>query len=285
MTRAALAVALSAALCAPALAASHARRARARPPFRKVMIVVFENTDASDALAQPFFRSFASSGAYLADYYAIRHPSQPNYVALVSGGTQGVHDDFKVDIAAPSLATLLNRKHSSWKVYAEGYPGHCDLSMRIGRYVRRHNPLASFASVQQNPADCAKLVNADRLDADLKAERLPDFSLYIPNLDDDGHDTSAAYADAWFARRFGPLLARWPHGALLAVTFDEDSNRGGPNRVYTALRGDMVRRGAVSKRFYNHYSLLRTVEDGLGLGTLGLHDASAAPITGVWKRR
>ena len=58
---------------------------------------------------------------------------------------------------------------------------------------------------------------------------------------------------------------------------------GGPNRIYAALWGEAVRSGAVSERRYDHYSLLRTFEEALGLGTLGARDATAAPIDDVWR--
>jgi hypothetical protein len=46
----------------------------------------------------------------------------------------------------------------------------------------------------------------------------------------------------------------------------------------------MVRPGAVSQKYYNHYSLLRTVEDNFALGTLGQGDASAHPVQDIWRR-
>jgi hypothetical protein len=55
------------------------------------------------------------------------------------------------------------------------------------------------------------------------------------------------------------------------------------NHVYAALAGDSVAPGGTTSTLYDHYSLLRTIEDGLGLETLGRSDAQAAPIAGVWK--
>ncbi len=70
---------------------------------------------------------------------------------------------------------------------------------------------------------------------------------------------------------------------LLVVTFDEDDKSTSNNHIYTAVYGDSVQPGSVSQNAYTHYSLLRTIEDTLGLGTLGQNDASAAPITGIWR--
>jgi phosphatidylinositol-3-phosphatase len=73
-------------------------------------------------------------------------------------------------------------------------------------------------------------------------------------------------------------------GLLLVVTFDEAGNDDPSNHVFTALVGESVLSGSVSKTFYTHFSLLRTIEDGLSLGTLGKKDASAVSIVGVWRK-
>ena len=117
-------------------------------------------------------------------------------------------------------------------------------------------------------------------------ETLPAFSLYVPDLKNDGHDTGVADADRWLSHTFAPLLSdeRFTDGLLLIVTFDE--GRGGflpNNRVATVLVGDAVRPGATFDARTSHYSLLRLIEERLGLGSLGKGDATATPITGIWK--
>jgi hypothetical protein len=142
----------------------------------------------------------------------------------------------------------------------------------------------SFRNVQTDPARCQRIVNASSLADDIENGTLPDYAVYIPDLNNDGHDTGVAFADQWLARTFGPWLrdSRFTDGMLFVVTFDE-SPVTGPNQIYTALYGPRVISGATSSSRYDHYSLLRTIEDGLGLGTLGQHDAQAAAITGVWR--
>ncbi len=257
-----------------------------RPGFRKVMIVIFENTDFEKALARPFFKSFAARGALLTDYHGVAHPSQPNYVALIAGDTLGVIDDAHYDLDGRQLGDLLTAKGRSWGVYAENLRGVCARADRQGLYRRKHEPFISFMSVQKDAKACARIKPAAALDADIKAGRVPDFSLYIPNMNDDGHDTGAAYADKWFARRFGPLLKdpRFMKGMLVVATFDEDDKRE-VNHIYTALVGAGVKPGSVSGARYDHYSLLRTVEDAFDLGTLGRNDAKAARIEGVWRTK
>jgi len=193
----------------------------------------------------------------------------------------------------PSVVALRNRdlleaKSLQWKVYAEDFPGHCFLGERQGDYVRKHAPMLSFKNVQSDLARCSRVVEAAQLSQDLQSGTLPDFSLYIPNLKNDGHDTNVAFADKWLASKFGPLLAdpRFTKDLLFVVTFDEAEHfflRPSSNHILTVLVGDGVLPGSQSKGAYTHYSILRTVEDGLGTGTLDREDTNAAAITGIWR--
>ena len=262
------------AVCAcPAAAAS----------YQHVMVVVFENTGYDEALRQPFFKEFASRGALLTNYHAVAHPSQPNYVAMVAGTREGVEDDHNVDLPLRHLGDLLEEKGKSWKTYAEGYPGNCFLGEKRRHYARKHVPFLSFTNVQRDASRCARIVEAGQLDADIADGHLPDFAMYIPDLDDDGHDTGAEFAANWFQTRFGPLLENpaFTHGLMLVATFDEDDNQG-ENRVYAAVVGDGIPAGTVSDALLTHYSLLRSVEEALGAGSLGRGDANARSFAALW---
>ena len=103
-------------------------------------------------------------------------------------------------------------------------------------------------------------------------------------MNNDGHDTNATYASKWLQGTFGPLLQdpKFIGDTLFVLTFDEDDNLFGQNQVYTVLYGPSVKAGSTTNTKLTHYSLLRTIEDTLDLGTLGQNDASAIAITGVW---
>jgi hypothetical protein len=283
-----LGILLGSMLSLSAFAANENVRPPTKPSFKKVMTVILENTDAAVALQQPFLKSLLSKGAGLTDYHGVAHPSQPNYVALITGGTQGVTGDEVVDVKATrSIVDLLEAKHKSWKVYAEGFPGKCFSGKTDGRYVRKHNAFVSLESIRNNPALCAKIVNASELPKDVKNNSLPDYSFYIPDLDDDGHDTGVAFSDVWLGKTFGPLLSKpaFKKGLLLVVTFDESSttyNDPTDNRIYAVLYGDSVKKGSHSDRHYTHYSLLHTIENTFDLGDLGAEDAKAPLIEDVW---
>lgn len=261
-----------------------AARADAAPTFKKVMIVIFENTNYRDAIAQPGFADFAHKGANLTQFVAETHPSQGNYVALTSGDLQGVTGDGNIDLDVQHIGDLIESRGKSWKAYLESYPGNCFLGARSGTYARKHNPFASYHDVQTNPQRCARMVDGSALVADIRSGSLPDFSIYIPDMNNDGHDTGVAFASQWFSRTFGPLMQdrHFMQDMLLVATFDE-SGRDGGNQIYTVLYGDSVKPASTSAARYDHFSLLRTVEDQLGLGNLGRRDVQATPISGIWQ--
>lgn len=264
--------------------AARIRRRSARASFKKVVVVVLENAGYDEAIAQPFLSKLASQGALLTDFHAVDHPSQPNYIAMIAGDTLGVDGDGVVNLDARHLGDLLEAAGKTWKVYAQGYPGGCFLGAGRGAYARKHVPFLSFKNVSRDPKRCANVGDDSGFLAAAKSGGLPDFSFFVPDLDNDGHETGAAYADRWLASYFGPLLrdSAFTRDTLLAVTFDEDDMTG-DNRIYTALYGASVAPSSGSNAPLTHYSLLRTIEDALGLATLGKNDASAAPISGVWR--
>ena len=254
------------------------------PKFDKVMIVILENANYADAIAQPFMGMFAKGGALLSDFRALSRPSLPNYIALTAGTVAGTTSNDPVSVRVRHIGDLLEARRKTWKVYAEGYPGNCFLGDKSGNYVRHHVPFLSFENIQTDARRCGRIVAASTLNEDAARGALPDYSLYIPDQKNNGHDTNAAYADRWLERTFAPLRknSAFMKGLLLVVTFDEAGNDPA-NHIYTALAGESVLSGSVSTKPYNHYSLLRTVEDAFALGTLGKNDALASSITGVWK--
>lgn len=285
LRRAAMTSLLLLLICIP-LSANRGRPVRTSfgmSEVRRVFVVVLENEDADAAMSQPFLSQLALRGGALLNYHAVAHPSQPNYVALTSGNTYGI-DNSPVSLNVPHLGMLLDARGRSWKLYAEDYPGNCFLGETNGLYARRHVPFLSFADVQNDPQRCARVVEAAQLDRDVAASALPDFAMYIPNVINDGHDSSVAAADAFMASRFGPLLndPRFASGTLFVVVFDEGRNSP-ENLVYCTLVGAGVARGRSSITYYDHYSLLRTFEEIFHTGTLGQADAAAQAITDIWR--
>ena len=257
----------------------------ADPSFKHVVVVVFENANYQDAVSQPFFAQVAKQGSLFTQFIAEAHPSQANYIAMIGGDTLGVLGDNSVNLNAQHLGNLLEKRGLDWKAYAEDLPSACFLGASNGKYARKHVPFYSFTNVQNNPAECAKVVNANLFQKDWDSDSLPAVSFYIPNLDHDGHDTGAAFASNWFATAFGSDLANSKKlkDTLFVVTFDESKSFLGPNLIYTAFIGANVMPGTVVSTMTTHYSVLKMIETGFGLGNLGKKDASALPITGIWQ--
>ncbi len=244
-----------------------------------VVVVVLENKDVGQVLgnrAAPYLTSLAASSATFTDAHAETHPSQPNYLALFSGSTQGVQDDGCLDapLTAPSLGGGLLAAGRTFTGYSEGLPEVGYTGCTHGGYARKHNPWVDFADVPQA---------ANRPLTDLPADyaQLPTLAVVIPNLCNDMHSCDVAAGDSWMRQLIDPY-AVWArtHNSLLVVTFDESDSYGGDNGIATFFAGSMVRPGTYGERV-DHYRILRTIEDMYGLEPLG-HCAETAPISDVW---
>jgi hypothetical protein len=265
------------------------RRLSSPPPtawsgIRKIVVIILENADVGSALALPNFSSFAKRGALLSNYFGITHPSQPNYIAMISGSTQGVTSNEDVDLPMKHIGDLLERGGKTWKAYGEDYPGNCYLGWSSGNYVRKHMPFLSFENVQRNKERCNQVVSAKTFGSDLIHSTLPNFSIYIPNQLNNGHDTGVEYADRWLGKKMLPMLEQknLETDTLFVITFDEGTIFG-DNKIYTVLFGAGIQPGSVSNHAYSHFSLLKTIEMIFDVPSLGLNDAKANFIDDVWK--
>jgi hypothetical protein len=173
------------------------------------------------------------------------------------------------------------------------------------QYASRHDPFVYFESII-GTAECDNVVPLTRLAGDLtNAATTPDYTWITPNLCDDGHDdpcsgtnlagthTGGFPAIDDFLSRYVPMImdsAAFKAGGMLVVTFDESadsdtasccgatpgpdsplpgiSGPGGGN-VATFVVSPFVKPGSTDNAPYNHYALLRTVEDIFGLSHLG----------------
>jgi acid phosphatase len=258
------------------------------PSFSHVVLVVFENREATSVAGNPAAPTFNRLGrryATLTDYDAVAHPSLPNYLALVSGSTQGITSDCTgCVVRARNLADTLAAAGRTWKVYAEDLPYRGFAGSSAGGYRKKHVPFLYFRDVLDSLARRNRVVPFTQLAADVAARRLPDFSLVVPNLCHDVHDCPIATGDAWLRAHVVPLL-RSPalRGGVVFVVFDEGtSGAGGGGRVEALALGPVVRPHSTFSRPTSHYGLLRTIEDAWGLPRLG-RSRTATPIGGIWR--
>lgn len=244
------------------------------PAFSHVYLIVLEN-HGYDAIVNsgqaPYLRSLADGFGLATAYHAISHPSEPNYIALFSGSTQGVADDGVHELAAPSLADELAAQGRTWRVYAENVPPGCYRGAVAsggpdgpGTYARKHEPAISFISVSGDATRCAWIQPLGNLDP-----AAADFELIVPNMCHDMHDCDVRTGDD-FLRGLVPRILdsrAWRDGGVLFITFDEgDGPAGAGDRVATLVVSPAVRSGLRSAVPHDHYDLLRTIQDAWGLG-------------------
>ena len=188
---------------------------------------------------------------------------------------------------------------------ATGSIDHTERAERGDQYAARHDGFAFFRSVTANPAFCAAHILSFRpLPGDLaRAGATPAVSFLAPNLCNDGHDAPCAdgapgglaQADRFLARWVPVIMAApaYRDSGLIVITFDEGSDAAaccgetsgispshpnvplpgktgpGGGRIGAVLLSTLIRPGTVSAVPYNHYSLLRSIEDIFGLPHLG----------------
>jgi hypothetical protein len=227
-----------------------------------------ENHSFAQAMAQPYTAQLAVTYAAATNYHAISHPSLPNYLALTSGSTWGVTDDNYHSLPAGGLGTQLTQRGVSWRAYMEGMGGDC-LSNGNG-YAVKHNPFAYYGG------GCpSNVVPMTGLDGDLAGDT-PRFVWITPNQCHDGHDCGARTADDFLKTLVPRILASsgWQQGGLLFITWDEDDGSG-DNHVLTLVVSPRLATHSTSRR-HDHYSLLATAEDQLGVPRPWLGQAATA---------
>jgi len=252
------------------------------PRFAHVVVVIEENKSFATIVgsrAAPYINHLAQQGVLFTDAHAVTHPSEPNYLALLSGSTDGVPDDScPYKFKTPELARALIEQNLSFAVYSEDLPKPGSTACRAdgGLYRRKHNPVADWQA--QLPAT----VNEPFSAFPSKYAQLPTVAFVVPNMMNDMHDGSVVRGDLWLQQHLAGF-ARWAktHDSLLVVTWDESDGTSATNRIPMVMVGAHIRHGA-SGQYVTHYNLLRTLTDMYGLKPIG-HAVAAQPILGVWK--
>jgi len=271
--------------------------------FTHAFIIVEENREYGDIIGSPqapYINHLAATYGLATDYYAVTHPSLPNYLALISGSTQGMtYDCADCSFDAPNLVDEFARHSITWKAYMEGLPSPCYNGTSAGSaldyargsyYVRRHNPFMYFQDVANSPSRCQNVVPFSQFAADLRSGQVPDFVWITPNLANDMHNGTIRQGDDWLAEHVPAILRSnaWKNGGALFIVWDEGTSNNGccganggriPVLVITPGEPPSTR----SATPYTHYSLLRTIEESWGLDLLGHSgDATTQPLSGFF---
>ena len=279
------------------------------PAFSHLFVVVMENEERQGALAIPPVAALARRYASATAWYAVAHPSLPNYLAMVSGSTWGVTSDCTgCDQPGPDLGAQLSAAGITWGAYMEGLPSPCFLGPQSpdGSYAEKHDPFVYFADVRSRPAVCAHVQPLSALRpllAPAAAARVPRFVWVTPDLCDDGHNCGPSVSGPWLAAFVASVTASpaWADGGALVVTWDEGADSdvagidpatgareatGGGGHILTLVVAPGLRPGLEVGVPYDSYSLLRTVEDAFGLPLLGQAGApGTAAMSAFWSGR
>ncbi len=243
-----------------------------------VAVIVMENEEYGSIIGSrsaPFINSLAERYALAESSYATSHPSLPNYLALTGGSTFGMNSDCTdCSVGATGIVDQLEGAHVSWKAFMENLPYPCFTGAGAGGYAKKHDPFVYYRRVVGNRAWCANVVPLARLSFDERRGTLPKFIWITPNLCHDMHDCAVAVGDRFLSTLVpGLLSALGPHGVLFLI-WDEGSSDAGCCRLASGghiamiVAGSGARRGARLTSPADQYSVLRTVEDMLGLGRL-----------------
>ena len=270
------AAALIGSATAVATTSSTAQAATTVPVFDHIVLVMFENhaySQINGSSSAPYFNSLASQGAKFTQSYGVTHPSEPNYLAIFSGKTQGITDDScPHSFTGNDLGNQLITAGKTFKGYSESMPSDGYTGCSSGTYRRKHNGWVNFSNVPSS----SNLMYSD-FPSSANYASLPTVSYVSPNMCNDMHDCSIGTGDTWLKNHLDSY-AQWAktHNSLLIVTFDED-NGSSSNHIFTTFVGAHTQVGSFSNQI-NHYNVLSTIESAYGLSHLN----SAAEITNVW---
>jgi phosphatidylinositol-3-phosphatase len=258
------------------------------PAFSHVYLLVMENQYYGNIVGNssaPYINSLIANYGLATNYQAVAHPSEPNYLALFSGSTQGVTDDVNHDFSGPNLADQLEAKGKTWRVFAENYP--VNLGCYTGAtysggedggtaadswtYARKHEPAVSFTDISTSTIRCGNISDFTHFDPSAA-----DFELIVPNLLHDMHDQPSgtnriATGDAFLHGFVTTILSStaWSPNSVLFIVWDEaGANPANSNQVVALVITSSMPKGFQSNIAHDHYALLRTIEDAWGLGCL-----------------
>lgn len=220
-----------------------------------------ENRSFDQAIGGGYTAHLGAQFAIATDYHGVSHPSLPNYLAMTSGSTWGITDDGYHPLPAGGIGAQLDTAGIPWRAYMEGMGADC--MVNGNRYALKHNPFPYYGN-----ACPPQVVPFIQFDADL-AGTVPRLAWITPDLCNDGHDCSTAVADQWLAQTIPKILgtSAWQQNGLLLITWDEGEDSA--NHVLTlVIHPNPILH--TSANLYDHYSLLATIEDRLGVPRLGM---------------
>ncbi|MGC1380230.1 MAG: alkaline phosphatase family protein [Candidatus Baltobacteraceae bacterium] len=248
------------------------------PNAKSAIVLVMENRDYDRVIGNrdaPYINAeLVPQAALMTNSHAVGHPSQPNYLALFSGSTQGIkNDSCPHTFSEPNLGAELLAAGESFVGYSESMPSDGFTGCHQPLYARKHNPWVDFTNV---PA-------ASNLVYDGFPPTPPTVAFVVPNLCHDMHNCTTAAGDRWLRNHLPPILQYVAASdGLLVITWDEAApDADGTDHIPTLLIGPMIRPGSYSQHI-SHYNVLRTIEDIFGVACTA-NACQAQPLKKMWR--
>jgi hypothetical protein len=337
----AMAGALSTGLAVTSAAAAGQQQADGNGGVRldRVFIIVLENHSEHAVIGDPnapFITSLAQQYGEASNYFGVTHPSEPNYVAMISGSNWFINNDNPANrFDHTNLVDQLDAAHVPWGAYMEALPPDplADFwpSSSTPLYASKHNPFALFTDIRNDPARVANIKPYTDLESDLNGPEAPRFVYIVPDqcndmhggvfsavtghpeapcpfgsANDDANDAALKQkADAFVQSAVGTIMSSraWtPHSAIFIVAdegdFSGNATNGGWDSPAGCCDSPVLPAGDpdisplwpggvfggglvpavvvdpsgpqhyVNDTAFNHYSLLRTIEDAWNLPEL-----------------
>jgi phosphatidylinositol-3-phosphatase len=255
----------------------------------------------------PWINKAAHKYGIATNYFGVTHPSQPNYIAATSGSTNGVVNDNDTTINVSNIVDQVEASGRSWTAYMQSYSlcaTALDHACGNQLYERKHNPFISYQDVQSNPARVANIVDFSQLDADLASGHVSNYVWISPDQCHDMHGRAATPSDpcdfsqvqslitagdAFLSVTVGKIMSSpaWTKNSVIFIPWDEsdftgtgplgfgdtsgccDAIPGGGHVVSLVISGSGHQLPHHSPVAYNHFSMLRTIQDSWQLGCLG----------------
>jgi hypothetical protein len=255
----------------------------------------------------PFITGLATTNGLATLYFGVTHPSLPNYLSMVAGDYFGVQDDNPSCYAEPppgsgchaikgkSIVDSLESAGLTWTELEESMPKPGWLGVTFPKsgsptlYAQKHNPFVYFSDVASNPSRLAKIQPLTSATLQSTIANPPSFTYIVPNQCKDMHGTSTC-TDFDSLLREGDREVKtlvtaitaaptFTSNSVLFLVWDEDDyssnfgccdskpRLGGGHTVAVVIDRNTTWRATTTPM--NHYSLLKTVEEGLGLPLLG----------------
>jgi phospholipase C len=277
--------------------------------YQHVFVIMMENTGYDTLVGNanaPWINAAIAKYGVATNYFGASHPSQPNYVAATSGLT-GPNSDNDETLNVQNIVDQLESAGKTWTAYMQSYSlcaTPLDHACGNQLYERKHNPFITYADVQSSSARIGHIVDFSQLAGDLASNTVSDYSWISPDQCHDMHGRGGGGSsdpcdfshepllvqagDTFLANTVGAIQASpaWNGNSAIFIVWDESDFTGtgpfgfgdtsgccdavpGGGHVLMLVISHSDHQARHSDVAYNHYSLLRTIEDGWRLGCLG----------------